>query len=352
MSIWRWVRDFRRDAAVRGDEERLRLAGMLDEAYPHFETDPDRALAILLEGRRLAEMLAEPRWVLFYEHWRLQVLLFHKGDYRDAVGLAVKATVESAKPQHGDFPQRVCLQEDLINAYAGIDPVGYEEAIEQALQYMQREVTRDMECRHCVESCRFRFEADRGDLEAARAAALRGLTLAEEDASSFYLASSFWNLCIVAHRSGDFTSLREWAEAGEEAARQVDRKAHVAQFLLWQAVAARHDKDEDRARRLCRRAIARVSHLEQPPSEDYHDALSAYHELGGKLAKALKVCERELEMTAGQGELARTCRAQIKRCSLLARMGLLTEADREAAREAARRLRKPDSYLAEIERLA
>ena len=224
MSIWKWVQDFRRDAWEQGDEERLRLAGMVDEAYPHFEADPDRALAILLEARRLAEMLVEPRWVLFYEHWRLQVLLFHKCDYRDAVSLAVKAAVESAKPQHSDFPHRVCLQEDLINAYAGIDPLGYEDAIEQALQYMQREVTRDMECRHCVESCRFRFEADRGRLEAAKAAALRGLALAEEEYSAFYLASAFWNLCVVAHRTGDFGALSEWAQAGEESARQVQRE--------------------------------------------------------------------------------------------------------------------------------
>src|SRR5207247_1284494 len=60
MSGWDWFCEYEWDALRDGDAERLRLAQLHHRAYEHRETDPDRALALLAEGRSLAVRLREP----------------------------------------------------------------------------------------------------------------------------------------------------------------------------------------------------------------------------------------------------------------------------------------------------
>ena len=57
MDFWDWYNRFERDAHERGDTERIRLANLYGEGYAFRETDPDRALALFTEGRRLADKL-------------------------------------------------------------------------------------------------------------------------------------------------------------------------------------------------------------------------------------------------------------------------------------------------------
>jgi hypothetical protein len=352
MSVWDWVQDYRHEAAVRGDEERLWLTQAFHEAWDLRETDTDRAGVLLDDARRLAQALDEPRWVLFYDHWLLQLARFFRRDYRNLLDRAVRAALEARKPAFAELPQRICLQEDLVGIYAAIDPVGYEDLIAQALDYMEGQVTPELECRHCVQGCRTMFELDRGRTAEARAAGLRALELAEDSASDHYRGNAYANLCLVAFRAGDDAALREWACASEELARQTDRKAFIAEALLWRAVAARKAGDARQARRLCTAAVSRMTRLSTPPGEAYFDALAAFCELDGDLEGALGARDRELQAIAGRGHLAQECEAHVKRCGLLARLGKLTAADLAAARVAAGKLRKPEKYLAEIDRIS
>ena len=65
-----WFAHFESEARGSGDLERMRLVSLVYEADRHRETTPDRMLALLDEGRRLARQLQEPWWVLFYEDRR------------------------------------------------------------------------------------------------------------------------------------------------------------------------------------------------------------------------------------------------------------------------------------------
>src|SRR5205809_5720349 len=114
MSGWDWFDLFEMDALRRGDVERNRLGRFHRQAYEHRETDPDRALALIAEGRRLAEALREPWWALYYDHHRVHALLHFKQDYRDVLELAVRDTVEARKPQYADFPRRIRIYDDLV----------------------------------------------------------------------------------------------------------------------------------------------------------------------------------------------------------------------------------------------
>src|SRR4051794_34926010 len=106
MNVWDLVDEFESRARASGDRQRLRLAQIHPEAYHFRHTNPDQTLALFDEGRRLAVALAEPWWVLFYDHWYLETLIYYKDDYRHIIDRAVRAPLELRKPVHEQHPLR------------------------------------------------------------------------------------------------------------------------------------------------------------------------------------------------------------------------------------------------------
>jgi hypothetical protein len=356
MSVWDWVIEFNERAEADGDGDRMRLLQTYENASKFAKTDPDVMLGLLAEGRALAQQLGEPWWVLFFDHWRLQALLHFKYDYRDVMDLAVQATLEARKPPYAELPQRVCLHEDLIYAYVGTDPEGHAERIGQALEYMQGQVGPDLDCRYCVQGCCAQFALQRGRLDEAQAASLKMLAMTDAEASrstaDHYALDAYADLCTVAFERGDWDALAEWAEAGEDTARRRDKQLELAKFLAWRALLERRAGHGDAARRLFRAATSRVARLKAVPGESYYDALCAFHELGGEPGAALTVRDQELRVIAGKGRLAHEARCRLKRCRLLAQMGLPLAEDLAAARAASGKVRHPEKYLEELARLA
>jgi hypothetical protein len=356
MSVWDWVIEFSVRAEAEGDRDRMSLLQIYENASKFSKTDPDVMLGLLAEGRALAQQLDEPWWVLFFDHWRLQALLHFKYDYRDVMDLAVSATLEARKPQYATLPQRVCLHEDLIYAYVGTDAEGHADRIAQALEYMQQHVGPDLDCRFCVQGCCAQFALQRGRLDEAREASLRMLALTDAAPSrataDHYALDAYADLCAVAFAKGDWDGLSAWADAGAETARRRDKQLELAKFLAWKALLERRAGNEDAARRLCRAAASRVARLKAVPGESYYDALAAFHEQGGDPGEALTVRDQELKRIAGKGRLAHEARCRVARCRLLAQTGLPLEDDLRAAREAAGKLRHPEKFLEEIDRIA
>lgn len=65
MDIHEWVGDFAGRAVEARDRERYQLVVLTGEAVPLVGKDPNRALALLEQGRALAERLEEPWFVPF-----------------------------------------------------------------------------------------------------------------------------------------------------------------------------------------------------------------------------------------------------------------------------------------------
>ncbi len=356
MSMWGWILEFERQARAAGDRERLRLVQLDDEAYGFRETDPDRALALFDEGRRLAERLGEPWWVLYYRRWHVHALLHFKRDYRRVLDLAVANTLEARKPQYDRFPQRISIHEDLVGAYIGIDPDGHAGAIAEALDYVEAQMPPSLECRLHLWGLRREFALQRRRYDEAEAAARRSLAIiAEKPATAtaqHYAVFVQGGLCVVHFGRGEWDRLGGAAALGEEAARKAGHKLVWSECVLWQALVARRGGEEDRARLLYTRATAQVGRLRMPPDGSYFDALCAFHELGGQPEAALAARDRELQNVEQQGRLACECRCRVERCRLLARLGRLTAEDLQAARAAAGRLRDPAPHLSELEGIA
>src|SRR5262249_60698942 len=119
-------------------------------------------------------------------------------------------------------------------------------------------------------------------------------------------------LCMIAGMRRDWTSLDDWSREGERLARRKDLQLELCEFLVWEAVVARHGGDEERGRYLLRRAMTRLGRLKMPPDNHFSEALCTYHELAGDLEQALRVREQELERITGRGQLDYECRARIQ----------------------------------------
>jgi hypothetical protein len=94
-----------------------------------------------------------------------------------------------------------------------------------------------------------------------------------------------------------------------------------------------------------------VAQLGMPPDHIYFDALCAYHDLANNLEEELAARNHELKLLVHKGRWAAECRCRIARCRLLEQLGRPLSEELAAAREVARRLRRPAAALAELDRL-
>jgi hypothetical protein len=357
MNLGEWLGAQARGFRERGDAERLRMMQCYVEAYQARETDPDRAFAAFTEGRRRAEQLGEPWWVLFYETERLEALLHFKRDYRAVLDLAVQAVLEVRKPANAQYPGRFGIWDCLVASYLGIDAEGYEQPIREALDHLEKEVPPVADGSRYLLLARQRILAlELGRLQEAYDGCMRELDLAASDKDQsravHFATFTYCALCHLAGTVGDWKTLDEWSGTGEKLAREVGHECELSEVLAWQAVAARQLGDQERARRAFQAATGHMGRLQMPPKQPYYDALVQYHEWAGDLDRALAVRDAELKAITDKGRLLYECRVRLKRCVLLARLGRLREPDLVAAREAARKLRRPENYLAQVDRLA
>lgn len=349
MSVWNWIHAFMQ--RVQDDPDRQELYFRFSEALDCREADPGRTLAMLEEGRGAARELDEPWWDLFFEHWILQTLLFYSHDYTRVVDRAVKATLDMVKPAFRDFPQRVCLHEDLIYSYVGIDPEGFAPKIEQALEYMKREVHPSLECNHCLLGCRTVFELNRENFDAAQASAEKELDLAEKKSSNHYAGEALRTLCQLALRRRDYATLLELAQEGEKRIEPLAREGMTAEFLVYQTIAWTTMEEPKKAQRCYGRAIPKIKGL-AVPTEELYEALIAYQDTLGDRDKALRFRDKQFQVHGNRGKLLSDARMLRERCGQLAQLGRLTEADVEQARTAMRKLRHPEPHLQRLQMIA
>src|SRR5262249_40568670 len=144
--------------------------------------DPDRSLELCEEGRRQAQALNEPWWVLFFDHWKSTALMHWKRDFRTILDHTVRLALEVRKPHFEQHPLRLTVFDDLVSAYLGIDPEGHAAAIQQALDYLETEVPNEPDSnRYLLHARQRRFALDHGKLDEAWELSQKELALADQD---------------------------------------------------------------------------------------------------------------------------------------------------------------------------
>lgn len=350
-----WFDEYEWNARQAGDRERAMLGAIHRQAYSFRESDPDQALAMLGEGRALAVSLKEPWWSLYYDQQRVHALLHFKQDYREVLELAVRNTLEARKGTYAEFPRKLLIHGDLVGAYLGIDPLGYADAIQQALDYLEAQTPRDGDERYLLLGNQRQFALEQGRLDSAYLCCLRSLDVANRDAdparAKHFLVFTFAALAEIAWRQGDWLALEETVRTGSEMAREVGHQVELAGFWMWHAIVARHYGDERTAETLYQHATRRLARMGMQPDSVYREAECAYHEMAGRVELALAARETEWLGLRDRGRLAAECACLVARAGYLQRLGGVGETDLRLAREAAMRLRKPERALEAIARI-
>jgi hypothetical protein len=350
VNLWDWFNAYRRDAVRSGSAERQQLAEFYRQAQSNFETNPEQALALLDQGRALAERLGEPCWVLFYDFWRCAVYMNFLDDKITARDLAVRTAVEARKPVYNDCPVRSRVHSILIDAYLFTDPIGYAEKTREALDYLEREELLEIDVWRLVEHKRAHLALLCGQIEEAQQAALRHLARCEND--QFRLANAYDLLSEIAYYGyGDLAAALKYAQANEVSARKSKQQRVLIESLCWQALFARKMGEEDKAKRLYRVATASAARLGRKFSYAYYDSLCEYHELGREPEHALRLRDQQLEQNIRGGNVHWECECRLKRCQLLARMGKPLDDELAQAREAAQKLLNPTHFLEKLDQV-
>lgn len=353
MSVWDWFRNFTRTAYISNDPQRIHMLQLYYEST-HDRRSPDQRLSLLMQSRQLGEELREPCWILWIDHWRIEVLQWAKRDFKTALDVAVRAVMLSRKPEN-----RICQIADrihinLVEVYLGLDAVGYADSIRENLDYVATEMRLDYESRCMMEFRRSCLEIELDELEQADASAWRCIEACENaDGSSYYLAIAYANLCITAFRRRDYDRLRDYAIVGEICAHNSGggERIYLQNFKAWQALAARHDSETEIANALHRQALHYIRFANITPDLHFYTAVCAYHEMAEEWEPALRLRDQQLEETSVSGSPYAECMCRLERCRLLKRMGKPLENEIETARQVAEGLVDPGYYLERLDKV-
>jgi hypothetical protein len=286
MNIWAWIHNLAQAARSRGDKPRMTMVASFYEAMDVADENPDVALSLLDQSRTIAQQHQELWWIQLVNHWELQYRLYNKRDLTNTLELAVQSTVETRKPHFAEFPQRICLHEDLIRVYMQQDPLGHLDMIENALDYMESQLNPRVECFLCFQQLKTLHKIVTNDFDGANANAHAFLSYANHDA--FHLCHAYQDLCEIAFHQKDWQAIGRWAYLGESVAKtQHNNTDQLIEFGMWQAVFERFQGYEKEAQQRYRSAAKRATQYQGGLDRAYFDALCAYHELGGELEKAL-----------------------------------------------------------------
>ncbi|MGB1288036.1 MAG: hypothetical protein ACPG7F_15975 [Aggregatilineales bacterium] len=313
-------------------------------------SDPGAAYELFQQGKREAEVAGNHDWMLTFDHWTIQILLHSKSDYKRAHEQAIAGTLEARKPEYDDVQERICIHEDLISVYLGIDPVGYAEMLQQAIDYMDDEIEGDINCRFCLQSRKGSFALAMNDLDKAKEETNHFLAMSQD--SPHYRANAHGDLCDILYRESRWSELLPASLEGERLARESEHDAQIILFLAWQTLAYQMIGQEDEAQQKYRQATATSAKFSRSVrGRDYYQALCHYHEVQGNLSESLVLRERQLSQIAGKGMLFGECQCRIAICKLKQQPGQDISADIQAAREVAAQLVYPDDIMAELDAL-
>ncbi len=351
-SSWDWIGQYTDDALQTGDAQKLRLSMFSVYAERIPPSDPAGKLTIYRQGVALARQIKEPWWEMFYTHWEIETLLHKQARPQDALAVAARANVELRKPVYDHFPQRCGLQLNLVSCYLYLDPIGYQTQLREAFAPLQSECARwsEFECYYAQQWGHFLNDIeDEGALDAA----WEYLRLAQISATAWDLKCALTLLCIVLWRTDEPLARelgRELAADCELLSREEDQLDDVAMMQMWQAVAARAEGDEKAAQTFYRRAWQTQTRAPHPRN-DVHGAAMKFHEIGGEIEAALRICQNEIHILRRHKLRFLETKRRLKKCELLKQLNRPIEREIERTRAAASELKSRDYWDAKLELL-
>ena len=351
-SFWQWMRDFHFRAVENGDFERMQLAILWERSVELSYERPDEKLAILEQAGALARKLNEPYWDMFFDHWKIEVLLYEKHQPAAALKLAARSAFEVRKPLYDAFAYRPQITLSLTACYLKLDPIGYEPMLREAFEYARAQCQSDEELKPYFAQQWSRFLEAVGAPDAVEAN-WQHLYAAYQSGTEHYVLFALVHLCstLAAYDpSAARSHVGEFAALGLELCRIEERDREAAMFTMWLAVAARWDGDENEARKLYARAYELQNRLSSPHNAvDFAGAI--YHETANEWNEALSVVENEIEVLQAHELKFLEAKRRLKQIELLGKLNRDTAGAAAQLRAVASGLKSRDYWEGELQKL-
>ena len=345
------MRDFHFRAVQNGDFERQQLAILWESSVELSYERPDEKLAILDQAGALARRLNEPYWDLFFDHWKIEVLLYEKHQPAAALKLAARAAFEVRKPLYDAFAYRPQITLSLTACYLKLDPIGFEKPLREAFEYARQQCQNDEELRPYFAQQWSRFLEAVGAPDAVEAN-WQHLYAAYRSGTEHYVLFALVHLCSTL-AAYDLPAARahigEFATLGLELCRVEERDREAAVFTMWQGVAARWRGEQNEAATSYKRAYEMQKRLSSPHYA-IQFAATIYHETAREWADALRVVEDEIEVLRAHELKFLEAKRRLKQIALLIKLKRDTAGAAAQLREVASELKSRDYWEGELQK--
>lgn len=312
-----------------------------DEVVYPSRFDPMAEVERLLDQSRRAKEQGDLKRALYLDHWALQGLLFKVKDFKRAYDLAIQTALDGRRPIHNDQMERVCVYEDLILTYIGIDPIGHAELIESALQHMEQQVSRSMQCFYCLLEVRATFQLSCAKLDEATTAVQTYYSESEHNFPHHFGVAQA-KICELMYLHQNWEKLLYFGEQGERVLGADPTKTEYSAIVIAaQALALRklgRDTDSSTA---YRKAVTRASRVAGSMDHAYYNFLCDFHVAAGDLQAAISLRNRQLEDMANKGQPYWEATARLHLARLMKQRSDSIDGEVEKIRHLTADLRKP-----------
>jgi hypothetical protein len=348
--LWGWFNRYAVEAIMEGHPLKLKMPQLYDLGWEALRAEkPEEALGHFEEGLRIATILNEPCWDLYFDYWATETHIFYQNNYQIGLQRAIKVAARAYQERYQACPVRARVYYTLMYVYYAMDAIGYEDKIREMVDFMEREIPLDDDTYQRIYYTRASLAYALDNYQEAEALTLH------------YLDMTLGN----AHRqSGGYTMLRQIAYARGEIERAFDfgyqaeiraklsrLQSSVVSALLWQAVCAIRLGQKERAADLHRTGKAHHERYQLRPLPGYYNAVCEYLELSGDAEAALALREEEVRSISAVGSIDYTADAHLQTARLLGRMGRDMSAMLKLAYQAAESLQRPEMFLKKLKRL-
>lgn len=323
---------------------------LLSQSLYIRESDPEQALSLLYQGRKIAEEQRNNCLLMEFDHWIGSVILFNLGKYRQALDIAVRATVEARKPQYHTCSERANIYRLLLDAYLFYDPLGYETEIRETIELMETTMNPHLDLWCLLQWGRALLAIAHEDWDTALNEGMEYFARCET-ASEFRQADAHALLCEIYARRQEWDRVQIYAQAGEAYAYdQNDTICWYLELLAWQAYTSRRNGDEAEAQYHHQQIQRLYRNLRSKPYPAFYDGLSLYYLAADEIDAALSLRDQQLAwvLECESPYILSECR--LRRFALLKQVGRDYQAEYEAAVAVASLLVKPDTYQRRLAR--
>jgi hypothetical protein len=354
---YRWIWEFALHARHEGDADRLKLLEILEAAQSYSSEESDIRLALYRQGRDLARQLDEPWWIVLFEFWISETLLYYKHDPEGALKVSARMVVETRKPQYAAQPERVGLSLNFIAAYSRIDPIGYEARIREAIAAGENDWNLFESFYEVYWQLQTRFLTAVADPRAVEVAwehlRVSFNHYARHDTSGHYVIYALADL-LPALWLYDTEQAREHtaglAQLGQEMSPLSENDRLEALFTMWRALGSQLAGEEE-AMTFYKSAFTKQAALAAPRNVVFWPAIY-FHLERGELTRVVQVCEEAALIAEEYNLHFEAATLRLKQCEIARDAGLQLNKYAAKLRQVSANLPSKSHWERKLEELA